>query len=354
MSSLRDSGDLRDTPVLSWAENLGSFQTFLATDKENGASGSVVPTYCDSARTVIPKTLGTGHWDFVRFSSSFGMLVNHAIYYEPQVMRFLGEGLLKFHFRLSAKTKLVIEDGDEYDLGPSVFQIFYHAIGFNDCEWIYESPAGWVTIYCDPIFLVDELGFDKDSLPRDLSACVYGERLSPYVMNAPMQRDMTSSVQAIVAEARPNRARKQYLRAKCIELIYLAIMWSKSATADDDLRYRFSKRDLTALDRARLLICEEVESLLRVKDVCDSVGINRNKLTMGFRHLYGKTPYEFILEKRMEEAQRRLIQSNDSVEEISYALGYDHPNNFSTAFTREIGLSPSSFRKIHCPRGRGS
>lgn len=44
-------------------------------------------------------------------------------------------------------------------------------------------------------------------------------------------------------------------------------------------------------------------------------------------------------------AQDRLVHSDLSIEEISAALGYSDPSNFSRAFAKEMGQAPSKFRR---------
>ncbi len=48
---------------------------------------------------------------------------------------------------------------------------------------------------------------------------------------------------------------------------------------------------------------------------------------------------------KWEFAQDCLVHSEQSIEEISTALGYSDPANFSRAFAREKGQSPSNFRR---------
>ena len=52
--------------------------------------------------------------------------------------------------------------------------------------------------------------------------------------------------------------------------------------------------------------------------------------------------HQFIIEK----AKTRLLNSNSSVSEISYDLGFEYPQYFSKIFKKKTKMSPSEFRQV--------
>jgi AraC-like DNA-binding protein len=46
----------------------------------------------------------------------------------------------------------------------------------------------------------------------------------------------------------------------------------------------------------------------------------------------------------MKEGQRLLIETEMTVSEIAYLLGYEQSSNFSTAFKKKFGISPLAVR----------
>jgi AraC family transcriptional regulator len=47
----------------------------------------------------------------------------------------------------------------------------------------------------------------------------------------------------------------------------------------------------------------------------------------------------------MEEAQRRLRQSGESITQIAFACGYENPAHFASAFRRVVGVAPGAYRR---------
>jgi transcriptional regulator GlxA family with amidase domain len=59
----------------------------------------------------------------------------------------------------------------------------------------------------------------------------------------------------------------------------------------------------------------------------------------------GLTPIAYIQRLRIEDAKRRLERTDDSVDEISWRVGYEDPAFFRRLFKRTTGLSPGAYRK---------
>lgn len=59
----------------------------------------------------------------------------------------------------------------------------------------------------------------------------------------------------------------------------------------------------------------------------------------------GQNAQQYIREKLIEKAKERLINTDLTVAEIAYELGFEHPQSFSKMFRTRMGLSPLEFRK---------
>ncbi|MCY4044011.1 MAG: AraC family transcriptional regulator [Cellvibrionales bacterium] len=53
----------------------------------------------------------------------------------------------------------------------------------------------------------------------------------------------------------------------------------------------------------------------------------------------------WLKKKRMHQAQRLLVTTELSVQEIAFRVGYLDANNFSTAFKQVIGSSPVQYKR---------
>ena len=139
--------------------------------------------------------------------------------------------------------------------------------------------------------------------------------------------------------------RDTYRAGKAIELLCETM----KALTDEALipvagESAMSQADSRRLVDARRIIDEQWSEKLTLDSVARACGINRAKLTRGFRELYRCTVAEAIAERRLIEASRKLRTTDLPVSSIGYASGYLNNASFSRAFGRRFGVSPSEYR----------
>lgn len=60
-----------------------------------------------------------------------------------------------------------------------------------------------------------------------------------------------------------------------------------------------------------------------------------------FSDVVGCSVHEYMIRVKIREAQKLLRSGMGNVTEVSYRLGFSHPNNFSRTYRRLIGINPS-------------
>ena len=75
--------------------------------------------------------------------------------------------------------------------------------------------------------------------------------------------------------------------------------------------------------------------------------LNKSPKTLSniFSKLGSKTPLQYIQERKMLEARRRLRYSDVQIQEIAYEIGYDDIQTFSRFFKKQEGVSPSVYKE---------
>lgn len=64
-----------------------------------------------------------------------------------------------------------------------------------------------------------------------------------------------------------------------------------------------------------------------------------------FNKYMGTTPYQYILEMKIEKSKILLIETNISTTNIAYDLGFSSYSNFCNAFKKITGKSPNKFKR---------
>lgn len=111
---------------------------------------------------------------------------------------------------------------------------------------------------------------------------------------------------------------------------------------------RLSTDALLITDRvvssALRLIRGSVSAGLSVEDVTRHVGLSRPTLDRRFKEVLGHTVSDELLRVRLAAARRQLESSRDQLTKVAQAAGFKHLSNFSAAFRRLYGKSPSRWR----------
>lgn len=81
------------------------------------------------------------------------------------------------------------------------------------------------------------------------------------------------------------------------------------------------------------------------EQIAEAISISPNYLSKLFAIKTGENMREFINKKRVEEAKRLLINTNESVSSIAYLVGYDTLAYFSSVFKKQTGKSPVEWRE---------
>ncbi len=65
-----------------------------------------------------------------------------------------------------------------------------------------------------------------------------------------------------------------------------------------------------------------------------------------FHQITGLPPAKFISAMRLDEAKRLLLNTNQSITDICFEVGYNSLSTFTRRFTQRVGLGPREFRYL--------
>jgi LacI family transcriptional regulator len=86
---------------------------------------------------------------------------------------------------------------------------------------------------------------------------------------------------------------------------------------------------------------------IQISDVLRAVPISRRALEKGFQSWLQRSPAEEIRRIRVDRAIQLLCDTSWSMPRIASAVGFALPELLTRAFRRELGITPSEFRKRH-------
>lgn len=87
--------------------------------------------------------------------------------------------------------------------------------------------------------------------------------------------------------------------------------------------------------------------LPNVQYLAQKLNFSSNYLSDLLKKETGKTAQEHIHIFVINKAKNSLLNSNSSISEIGYSLGFDYPQHFSSLFKSKTGMSPREYRNLN-------
>lgn len=144
--------------------------------------------------------------------------------------------------------------------------------------------------------------------------------------------------------ALPEAASTPYRLAKSIELLCETLHLSGKDELVPVAGEGISRVDGQRLLAARRMIDEQWSQKLTLDMIARACGLNRAKLTRGFRDMFDCSVADAIATQRLGEAGQMLVATDLPVSSIGYRCGYLNNASFTRAFARHFGLAPTQYR----------
>jgi len=141
-----------------------------------------------------------------------------------------------------------------------------------------------------------------------------------------------------------NDLRIMYMEAKALELLSLCLHKASNSVQTGSME-TLKPNQIEKLHYAKAYLSQHIDSPVSINEVARKVGMNDYMLKRGFKQLFGIAMYDYLIEIRMEESRKLLLDSELHISEVAYKMGYSSISNFSTAFKKRYGYSPSAFKK---------
>lgn len=137
--------------------------------------------------------------------------------------------------------------------------------------------------------------------------------------------------------------RKQHLYAKSIEILGFTLT---TLLKDKKLgvKQNFHPDDISKIFNIANYINENIEQHLTIKAISEKYYINRDKLQVIFKSIYGKTIGNYTKKMRMTQAYILLLEGRN-VQEVGQRLGYANLSHFAEGFRKVHGINPSEVLK---------
>jgi AraC-like DNA-binding protein len=301
------------------------------------------PTGCGVRFTPPPPR--EGYTDVVRVSDDMHVLiVNWHATPDSHVCSVweetLGPGWGWLYFRLQGESENDVNTTEPITLSsPSVSLSALPAKSAQ--RWRDDTAVArrGISIAFRPSAVASRLGELLSECPAPLRHWVNNGASDYHTADIPLQPIMNAATRALFDIPLTGQIRYRFVCATAEQLMCLALAALARRSGEGVLPMQLSTKDRKSIERVRALLDENLLDPPGTAKLARIAGMNRNKLLHGFKHSFGKTISEYIHERRMQRAHDLL--GSMKVTDVAASVGYGHVSNFTAAFKRHFGCSPS-------------
>ncbi len=106
---------------------------------------------------------------------------------------------------------------------------------------------------------------------------------------------------------------------------------------------------LKSLANARDFMRASYETPLKLPDISAQANLSPYHFLRLHKEVFQESPREFLTRLRIERAKTLLARGEHNVTEACFEVGYSSLGSFSVLFARQVGLSPSEYRRYARP-----
>ncbi|XHR28183.1 MAG: helix-turn-helix domain-containing protein [Chthoniobacteraceae bacterium] len=104
------------------------------------------------------------------------------------------------------------------------------------------------------------------------------------------------------------------------------------------------KREATRLAGALRYIEDNLAEPIDIDSLCRRLHFSKRSFYRLFKAVTGDSPLNYLRSCRLNEAARMFRESEKTISEIAFAVGFQDPSHFSRSFHKRFGTSPSEYR----------
>ena len=135
------------------------------------------------------------------------------------------------------------------------------------------------------------------------------------------------------------------LLLKILDLMGKADKTERAILSGVEFTHGFQPRDQSRIDKVCTYINQNYKNTLRLEDAASMANMSTTAFSRFFKKSTGKTFVSYVNELRIGWACKLLIESEATIAEICYEVGFNNLSNFNRRFKERHKMSPRKYRR---------
>jgi AraC family transcriptional regulator len=161
----------------------------------------------------------------------------------------------------------------------------------------------------------------------------------------PSQRVFADAVMTLLESAGSTECREE--ARQCIaKAVSLTRIWQESAANEYERPARGGLAPWQ-VSQSKSFIESNLSQTIKIRDIAGMVGLSGSYFFQAFRSTVGVTPHTYIVQRRVERAQRMILLTDRKLSEIALECGLSDQSHLTRLFRSVVGMSPGAWRRTH-------
>jgi AraC family transcriptional regulator, transcriptional activator of the genes for pyochelin and ferripyochelin receptors len=313
------------------------------TEYRRQMADAVEPLSDSHCRVLVKEPYRDGHYEFCGLLDGFFIVFGDVEYYAPQSAYFCSPDSLHIYLASSGDGEYVPVDGDPLSFEAPSTALIIEPPGNAPAEITLAGRMRYIYVILHRDVLRTLYGGSAHELPPVLQAFLNGQLQQTSGHALPLSAAMLRCLEDVHGCALEGRLRRLFLQSKALEIVCQAL--EAFAQSECFRSIESTKHTARSVLKAQHFLAQNFAAPPSLEKLAAEVGLSRSALCTGFRQLLGQSVYEYIRDLRMQQALALLRESDESIIQIAYAVGYNRPSSFAVAVQRHFGATPSELRR---------
>ena len=132
-----------------------------------------------------------------------------------------------------------------------------------------------------------------------------------------------------------------YTKGKIYEL--LSLYFNLAEGDNEACPFLEDEENVVKIKKAKEIIISRMAEPPSLNELANEIGLSLKKLKDGFKHIYGETVFNFLLDYKLDYSRKLLLTKKHNVAEISSLIGYSTSSHYIAAFKKKFGTTPKKY-----------
>lgn len=134
---------------------------------------------------------------------------------------------------------------------------------------------------------------------------------------------------------------KFYLKVKTLELLYF--LCEKEIKGVTNTKY-YEKQQLHKVNEIKDFLINNIATRYTISQLAEEFDISVTSLKECFKEVHGVPIGEYIRNYRISFARKSIAETDTSIADIAYSIGYENQSKFTQTFKKTTGMTPIEYR----------